>query len=129
VFGGATIILQNELFIKWKPTILYALFAAAFTISHFVGERTVVERMMGKSIQLPEPVWTRLNVAWSIFFLFLGGLNLYVAYNFSTDAWVNFKLFGMTGLMIAFVIVQAFFLSKYLEVEDEKEDVVRDPRE
>jgi intracellular septation protein len=121
VLGGATLLLQDEVFIKWKPTVVNWLFAAVFLASRFVGRRTLLERMMGGNLKLPAPVWARLNLAWVIFFAAVGGLNLYVAFNFETQTWVDFKLFGMLGLTLAFVIAQAFYLARHLKTETELE--------
>jgi len=115
LFGGLTLALRDPLFIKWKPTVVNWLFGVSFLGSQFIGERTLVERMMGHAITAPSPVWSRLNWAWTLFFVFMGLLNLYVAYNFSEDTWVNFKLFGMMGLTLVFVFAQAFYLSRYME--------------
>ena len=114
-FGGITLILQDEVFLKWKPTVVNWLFAAAFLGSQFIGNKTIIERMMGSSIELPKSIWIRLNIAWALFFIALGVVNLYVAFNFDTDTWVNFKLFGMLGLTIAFVIAQAVYLMRYMK--------------
>jgi intracellular septation protein len=115
VFGGATLALQDETFIKWKPTVLYWLFGAALLIAERVFGKNLIQAMMGKQIELPLPVWAKLNLSWCLFFVVMGIINLYVAYSFSTDAWVNFKLFGATGLMIVFVFAQAIFLAKFVE--------------
>ena len=115
VFGGATLFLQDETFIKWKPTVLYWLFGAVLGASAFLFRRNLIRAMLGKQMELPEPVWARLNVSWIVFFLTMGVLNLYVAYNFGTDFWVNFKLFGGIGLMVLFVVAQSFFLARYVE--------------
>jgi intracellular septation protein len=119
VFGGLTLALRDPVFIKWKPTVVNWLFGAVFMGSHFIGERTLVERMMRHAITVPAPVWLKLNWAWTLFFVAMGVLNLYVAYNFSENTWVNFKLFGMMGLTIAFVFLQAFYLSRYMETPEE----------
>ena len=116
VFGGATLLLQDETFIKWKPTVLYWLFGAALAGGAALG-RNLIRMVLSEQVQLPDPVWARLNWSWVGFFAFMGALNLYVAYNFSTDLWVNFKLFGGMGLMILFVLLQAFFLARYMEEE------------
>ncbi len=122
VFGGATLYLHDEQFIKWKPTVINWLFGLAFLVSQFVGKKPFIQRMMGGNIELPPSVWSRLNLSWALFFLFLGAVNLFVVYIFDTDTWVNFKLFGMLGLTLAFVIVQALFLSRYLpEPQSDKE--------
>ena len=115
VFGGATLLLQDETFIKWKPTVLYWLLGAVLAGAMLGFRRNLIRSMLSEQVQLPEPVWTRLNWSWVGFFAFMGILNLYVAYNFSTDLWVNFKLFGGMGLMLLFVVAQAFFLSRYVE--------------
>jgi intracellular septation protein len=114
-FGGATLLLQDETFIKWKPTVLYWLLAAVLAVAALVFHRNLVRAMLSEQVQLPDPVWARLNWSWVAFFAFMGGLNLYVAFNYSTDLWVNFKLFGGMGLMLLFVLVQAAFLAKYVE--------------
>lgn len=115
VFGGATLIFQDDTFIKWKPTILYLVFAAVFAGSHFIGEKTVVERLLGKVLVLPQSVWVKLSVAWTIFFVALAAANLIVAYNFETDVWVNYKLFGALGLKIVFLMAQGLFLHRYVK--------------
>jgi len=113
VFGSATLLLQDKTFIQWKPTVLYWIFAAALTIAHLGFAKNLIRAMMGKQIQLPDPVWAHLLWSWVGFFACMGVANLYVAYNYSEDAWVNFKLFGGMGLMFAFVIGQAFYLSRF----------------
>lgn len=115
LFGGATIYFHNETFIKWKPTVLYWAFGAALLISQALLGKNLIRLMMEKQITLPDGVWQRLNLSWAAFFSAMGLINLYVAYNFSTATWVNFKLFGFTGLMLAFVIAQSLFLSKYVK--------------
>lgn len=115
VFGGATIYFHNETFIKWKPTVLYWAFGAALLISQALLGKNLIRLMMEKQITLPDGVWQRLNLAWAAFFSAMGLINLYVAYNFSTSAWVNFKMFGFTGLMVAFVIAQSLYLSKHVK--------------
>jgi intracellular septation protein len=121
VMGGLTLYLKDEQFIKLKPSIINWLFGAAFLGSQFFGKRPFVERMMSSNIELPKPVWKRLNFVWSFYFITLGFVNLYVINNFDTDTWVNFKLFGMLGLTILFVILQALYLAKYMP-KDEKEN-------
>ena len=115
VFGSATLLLHDETFIKWKPTVLYWLFASVLSVSALVFHKNLMRAMLGEKIQLPDPAWSKLNFSWVGFFAGMGVLNLYVAFNFPTDTWVNFKLFGGMGLMLAFVIAQSLFLAKYVE--------------
>jgi len=114
VLGGATIYFRNADFIKWKPTAVNWLFAIAFMGSEFIGKKSLLKRMMDKNISLPEPVWSRLNYAWVIFFILMGVVNLYVAFNYSLADWVDFKTFGMLGLTFAFVILQAFYMARHV---------------
>ena len=115
VFGGLTLALRDESFIKWKPTILDGLFALVFAGSRYVGNRQpLVQRMMSGTVTVATPVWERLNRLWVFFFVAMGLLNLVVVYNFDTDTWVNFKLFGMLGLTLAFVVGQAFYLARHM---------------
>jgi intracellular septation protein len=115
VFGGATIYFHNETFIKWKPTVLYWIFGGVLLFSQLVFRNNLIRTMMKEQIVLPEAVWQKVGFAWIAFFIVMGLLNLYVAYNFATPAWVNFKLFGGMGLMFAFVIAQSLYLSKYMK--------------
>lgn len=115
VFGGATLFFHNPTFIKWKPTALYWLFGAVLLVSASVFRRNLIRKMLEAQIQLPDSVWARLNLAWAGFFLAMGLINLYVAYSFSEETWVNFKLFGATGLMLAFVLGQGVYLSRHIE--------------
>lgn len=119
VFGGATLWLHDESFIKWKPTVLYWLFAGIiFGATAF--RRNVIRSLMQTQMELPDPAWSRLNASWGGFFAFMGLANLFVAFNFSTDTWVNFKLFGSLGLMLVFVVAQSMMLTKYLDKEENK---------
>lgn len=115
VFGGATIWFHDEQFIKLKPTVLYWCFAVALLGAQGVFRKNLIRAMMGKQLSLPDAVWTRLNLAWGVFFVVMGVVNLYVAFSFPLEFWVNFKLFGFLGLMIAFVIAQSLYLSRYLK--------------
>ncbi len=121
VFGGATLLLHDETFIKWKPTVLYWIFSATLLLAPFLFKKNLMRALLQEKITLPDPVWSQLNLAWSAFFAVLGVVNLYVAFTFSTDTWVNFKLFGATGMMFVFVLLQSLWLSKYIE-EDKKEE-------
>ena len=115
VFGGMTLLLQDETFIKWKPTVLYGLFAVVLLVSRYALGKNLIEAMMSKQVKLPDPVWDRLNLAWVVFFAFLAVLNILIANNFSTDVWVNFKLFGSLGLTVLFVIGQALYFSRHVQ--------------
>lgn len=114
VLGGATLFFHDPLFIKWKPTGIYWLSSIVFLGSGWIGKQPLIQKMMGANISLPKKIWGRLNVAWAIFFVVMGGLNLYVAYTFDTNSWVTFKLFGGAGLTLVFVFVQSLILTKYI---------------
>jgi intracellular septation protein len=118
VLGGLTVWLHSETFIKWKPTGLYWAMALSFLISQFLLGRNLLKLMLGEQLQLPEPVWARLSLAWVSFFAAMGVINLWVAYSFSTDTWVNFKLFGGIGLMLLFTLAQGLYISKHLPDEE-----------
>lgn len=113
--GGATIYFHSETFIKWKPSVLYWAMALSFWISQVAFGKNLLQVLMGGRLDLPAPVWRTLTRAWIGFFTFMGVLNLYVAYSFSTDAWVNFKLFGSLGLMLIFTLAQGVYLSRHLK--------------
>jgi intracellular septation protein len=115
VFGGATLVLHDETFIKWKPTVLYWLFALILAIAQAGFGKNLIHSMMAGQVTLPHVVWSRLNLSWIVFLVFMGLANMYVAYNYSTEAWVNFKLFGGMGLMLLFVLGQGLMLAKYVE--------------
>ncbi len=120
VLGGLTVWLHSETFIKWKPTGLYWAMGLSFLISQFVLSRNLLKLMLGEQLQLPEPVWARLSLAWAAFFAAMGVLNLWVAFNFTTDVWVNFKLFGGIGLMLLFTLAQGLYISRHLPEGDQK---------
>ena len=111
VLGGATLAFRNPTFLYWKPTVLNWLFAIVFIGSQWIGEKTIVQRMLGKAAELNPKQWIRLNQIWVTFFIIVGGVNLYVAYNFSEAFWVKFKLFGMLGLTLVFVVIQSIWLT------------------
>src|SRR5210317_26796 len=128
VFGGATLALKDPLFIQWKPSAINWLFALVFLGSQLIGDKPLIQRMMGHAIEIDEPrVWLQLNLAWVVFFLVAGIANLVVApqidplgFGFSEDNWVDFKLFGLMGMTFAFVIAQALYLAKYMPDTDEE---------
>jgi len=136
VLGSITIFLGNPAFIQWKPTVLNWLFAGVFLGSMVIGERPIIQRMMSEQISLPENVWKTLNLSWVTFFFISGAANLYVAFYYNLgapdearmDTWVNFKLFGLMGLTIGFVILQALYLSQHI-IEDEIKDEIKNSGE
>ena len=117
VLGGLTIWFHSETFIKWKPTLLYWVMAGAFAVGPLLFGKNLLRLLLGEQLQLPDPVWRRLNWAWVAFFAVMGSLNLWVAYTFSTNIWVNFKLFGSVGLMLLFTLAQGLYLSRHLPDE------------
>ena len=119
LFGGATLLAHNETFIKWKPTVLYWLMGGALFIGQLVFRRNLLKTLMGAQMALPESAWRVMNWSWIAFFAVMGVVNLWVAFNFDTDTWVNFKLFGGLGLMVAFVLAQALYLSRFMKTEAE----------
>jgi len=119
VFGGATLALHDETFIKLKPTVLYWLFGAIIAAADLLFRRNLIRAMLGEQVRMPDAAWAHLNWSWAAFFAFMGAANLYVAYNFSTDTWVNFKLFGGMGLMLLFVLLQALFFARHIEEKKE----------
>lgn len=119
ILGGVTLALKDEIFIKWKPTVVNWLFGLAFLATQLVGKKTLVERVMGANVTLPSAVWRRLSMSWVCFFLVAGALNLYVVYNFDTGTWVNFKLFGLLGLTLVFVLGQAVYMMRHVPEETE----------
>lgn len=123
ILGGITLLLHDKTFIMWKPTVLYWILAVALLISNLFFKKNLIQQMLGKMLNPPTAIWNTLNLVWVGFLIGLGFLNLYVAFNFSEDAWVNFKLFGMTGIMFVFMMLQTFALKDYLiePSEEEKE--------
>ncbi len=130
VFGGMTLIFRNDAFIMWKPSIVNWIFAVLVLGSIVVGEKPVIQRLMGSQLDLPSSVWKTLSIAWGIFFVFMGLLNLYVAFYYQPDlphetrveTWVNFKVFWMLGITLVFTILQMFYLAKHIDPETLKKD-------
>ena len=130
VFGGLTLILQDDTFIKWKPTIAYWVLAVVFFGSMFIGKKTLVQRMLDKQITMPQHIWVRQNISWVAFFLVLGCLNLYVAFYYAPDLdaetrtnnWVNFKVFGTLILTVIFIFVQALLMAKHMQYKDKTKE-------
>lgn len=117
LFGGATLLLQNDAFIKWKPTVLYWIFGAVLLGGRYLFKRNVMQKLMGPQIELSSAVWDKLNISWATFFICSGALNLYVAFSgqFSESQWVNFKVFGLMALLLVFVVVQSIWLSRHMK--------------
>ncbi len=122
VFGGLTLVLHNDTFIKWKPTLVYWILGA-LTLGSHLNRRPLIQRMLGTHVSLPDAIWRRLNLVWGVFFGLLGALNLYVAFYYGLDLdeaartalWVNFKVFGLMGLTLLFVVAQAFYLARHIQ--------------
>lgn len=117
VFGSATLFFQNDAFIKWKPTVLYWLFAAILLGSHWFLGRNLMQKLMGTQLVLPKLAWTKLNYSWASFFIISGALNLFIAFSgyFTESQWVNFKVFGSLVLLVIFVVIQSLWLGKYMK--------------
>ena len=124
VFGGATLWLQNDAFIKWKPTVLYWLFGCALIGSKYFMGRNLMQKLLGEKVSMPDSSWDKLNLSWALFFVAAGALNLFVAFSglFSQDQWVNFKVFGLMALLIVFVIAQSIWLGKHMQQPAESSD-------
>jgi intracellular septation protein len=116
IFGGATLILHDETFIKWKPTVLYALFGVTLLVGRAIFGKNLLAGLM-KGIELPDPVWAGLTWAWVAFFAFMGVANWYVAFHYSTETWVNFKVWGGIGLFLIFAVAQGAVLARYVVEE------------
>ncbi|WPB59158.1 septation protein A [Xylophilus sp. GOD-11R] len=125
LFGGATLIAHNEEFIKWKPTVLYWVMGLTLAGGQLFFKKNLLKSLMGSQMQLPDHAWRVANWSWVGFFTVMGALNLWVAYHFDTDTWVNFKLFGGMGLMLVFVVVQGLYLGRHMLPEDR---AANDPR-
>ena len=124
-FGGATLWLQNEAFIKWKPTVLYWLFGAVLLISKYLLDKNLMQKLLGTKVSMPDLAWNKLNLSWALFFMVAGALNLFVAFSglFTESQWVNFKVFGLMALLIVFVIAQSIWLGKHMQ-QDEGSDAL-----
>lgn len=126
VFGSMTLYFHNPIFIKWKPTIIFWLFASVLIISHFVGKKPIMQQMLQSILEnsntVPEKAWRVINIFWAIFFILLGTINLIFVYYYSTAAWVNFKFYGITGAVLLFSILQSCYLVKYLSIAEKKNE-------
>lgn len=121
ILGGATLYLRNPMFIQWKPTVVYWVFASVLIGSRYIGQKTMIERMMGHALELPATMWRQLNLIWFATFLVLGAANLYVAYNYDQNTWVNFKLFGTLGLILVTGIAQAIWIATQTSSDRQEE--------
>ncbi len=122
LFGGMTLVFEDPMFIKWKPTIVNWIFALVFIFSAKITGRSPIKHLLSDKIELPEHAWHKLNIAWICFFFVLGSLNIYVAYQFSIETWAQFKVFGSLGLTFLFMIAQGIFLVKYMPNEENSND-------
>lgn len=118
VFGGLTIFLHDDTFLKWKVSIINMFFALALLISNHLFNKNIIKQFLGESLQLPEKIWNRLNFSWAMFFILCSILNLYVAFSFEQEVWVNFKVFGLTGLTFIFAIGSIISLYKHFPKEE-----------
>ncbi len=119
-FGTLTLAFKDPLFIKWKVSIFNWVFAAVIIGSQFIGKKPLIERMMSHALEVPKQIWKRVNFGWGLFFTLVGFVNIYVAYNYSEEAWVDFKLFGVLGMTIVFMIAQGVYLAKHAQAVDEE---------
>ncbi|SET58513.1 septation protein A [Pseudomonas graminis] len=117
VFGSLTLAFHSETFLKWKAPVVNWVFALIFAGSHFIGDRLLIQRIMGHALTLPQAVWTKLNIAWIVFFLFCGAANLYVAFTYQ-EFWVDFKVFGSLGMTLLFLVGQGIFLARHIHDVD-----------
>ncbi|MDA8961875.1 septation protein IspZ [Congregibacter sp.] len=122
IFGGATLILRDQTFIQWKPTIFNWALAIAFGLFHFIGERNLLERTLGAQLELPKAVWARLNLLWISNFLIVGALNLYVAYSYSESTWVSYKLYSAIGFTLLLTVLTALLVSPHLQAAEAAAD-------
>ena len=126
ILGAATVWFHNPTFIKWKPSVLYWVTALVFWASQTLFGKNLVRSVLAEQVRLPLQIWQRLNIAWIAFFASMGVLNLYVAYNFSTSTWASFKVFGITGVMLIFMLAQGFYAARYVQDDDDALPVDRD---
>jgi intracellular septation protein len=125
VFGSLTLAFHSEAVLKWKAPVVNWVFALVFLGSHFIGDRPLIQRVMGHALTLPQAIWTKLNIAWIIFFLFCGAANLYVAFTFQ-DYWVDFKVFGSLGLTLLFLLGQGIYLARHMHDADSSTTKTKD---
>ncbi|MCS3457772.1 intracellular septation protein [Aeromonas sp. BIGb0405] len=119
-FGGLTVFFHDDSFIKWKVTVINALFALALLIARYGFGKNLIKQMLGKELQAPDPIWDRVNLAWAGFFALCGLLNLYVAFNLPQEVWVNFKVFGLLGLTLVFTLLSGVYLYRHMPAEQKE---------
>lgn len=117
LLGGTTLFLHQEIFIKWKPTVINWFLAVVFLVSHIIN-KPLIKTVMQKTIHLPSKIWDQLNLSWAIFWFSMGCLNLYIIYHFNTATWVDFKLFGYLGVTTLFIVLQAIYINRHMQPED-----------
>ncbi|WP_409307823.1 septation protein A [Pectobacterium sp. B1J-3] len=122
IFGTLTLVFHNDQFIKWKVTIIYGLFAIALLVSQFIMKKTLIQRMLGKELTLPEAVWGKLNVSWALFFLVCGLVNIYIAFWMPQNVWVNFKVFGLTGFTLLFTLLCGIYIYRHLPGDEKNSE-------
>jgi intracellular septation protein len=122
IFGSLTLFLHDDVFIKWKVTLVYAVFSIALLVTQFIFKKPAIKQMLGKELELPDHIWNNLNFAWAIFFAVLGVVNIYVAFNMSQEVWVNFKVFGLLAVTLLFTALSGLYLYKYLPTDSNKVD-------
>ena len=120
VFGGFTLFFHDDAFIKWKVTVINLLFSAALQVSQFVLKKPLIKQMLGKEMQLPDAIWSRVNLAWAGFFAVAAATNTYIAFHLPQEVWVNFKVFGLLGMTLLFTVATVFYLYRHLPAEQEK---------
>ncbi len=121
LFGGMTLYFHDPIFVKWKPTIVFWIFSLVILFTQVFTQKPLMQRLMEKMLEgkavIPLNIWQRINLIWAFFFIVLGGINLYIAYRFDNDIWVNFKFYGITSAMIVLSIAQALYLTRYMSEE------------
>lgn len=120
IFGTLTLVFHNDEFIKWKVTVIYVLFSGALLVSQLILKKPLIQRMLGKELTLPDPVWNKLNISWAIFFLLCGLANIYVAFWLPQEVWVNFKVFGLTVLTLVFTLLSGVYIYRHMPDEEKK---------
>ncbi|MCP5078511.1 MAG: septation protein A [Psychromonas sp.] len=129
IFGALTLVLHDDAFIKWKVTLVYAVFAIGLLVTQFIFKKPAIKQMLGKELELPDNIWNKLNFAWAIFFAILGAINIYIAFNMSQEVWVNFKVFGLLAVTLLFTVLSGVYLYKHLPEESKKKALDKKSKE